>query len=88
MENILKITFLISFIFSSSCRSNPTPPTPISDINIQCQRMSSCYAMHNNLVTNPFIVDLVQKAQKSNDPIQCQTAVFEIEKIANTQCPF
>lgn len=88
MKNNIKLVFLISFSSLLSCRANPTPPGQIPDINIQCQRMSSCYAMHSNLVTNPFVTDLVQKAQKSNDPIQCQSAVAEIEKIANTQCPF
>lgn len=88
MKNALKVLFLISLTNLLSCRQpNPTP-TALPEINIQCQRMSSCYATNNNLVTNPFVVNLVQEAQKSNDPVQCQTAVLEIEKAAKTQCPF
>lgn len=87
MKNTIKVIILISLTNIISCKQNPTP-TPIPEINIQCQRMMSCYSTNVNLITNPFVIDLVQKAQKSNEPIQCQTAVLEIEKSSNMQCPF
>lgn len=88
MKNTLKVLLLISLTNLLSCRQTNPVPSPLPEINIQCQRMSSCYATNSNLVTNPFVVNLVQQAQKSNDPAQCQTAVLEIEKSAKTQCPF
>jgi hypothetical protein len=88
MKNTLKLLFSISLINLISCRPSPTPPSPLPDINIQCQRMSSCYTSNSNLITNPFVVDLVKKAQQSNNPEQCATAVSEIEKSAKVQCPF
>jgi hypothetical protein len=88
MKNTLKLLLLISLNNLFSCRQNNPTPSPLPEINIQCQRMSSCYATNSNLINNPFVVNLVQQAQKSNNPTQCQTAVLEIEKAAKTQCPF